>query len=169
MRAGPGPQVHHVVGRTDGLLVVLNDQNCVAKVPKPRQGGQQALVVPLMQPDAGLVEYIHHTHEAGSDLTRQPDTLRLAARQGFRPPVEIEISQAHVGHEAQPFAEFPHDAIGDFLPPAFQLERGEEFECGFHAHGAYFRDRKARHQHVARRFVQAPATAFGAGGGPKKA
>ena len=58
-----GAQIDDVVGRLDGLFVVLDDDDRVAQVAETAQRGQQALVVPLMQADAGLVQDVEHAHE----------------------------------------------------------------------------------------------------------
>jgi len=84
--AGAGPHVHHVVGRADHVLVVLHHQHTVAEVAQVLQGADQAVVVALVQADAGLVQHVHHPGEAGADLGGEPDALRLAAgeRLGLR-------------------------------------------------------------------------------------
>ena len=76
--AGARADVHHPVGGLDGVLVVLDDDERVAEVAQPRQGLDQAVVVPLVQPDRRLVEDVEDADEARADLRRQPDALRLA-------------------------------------------------------------------------------------------
>ncbi len=49
---------------------------------RPLQGGQQLVVVPLVQADGRLVQDIQHPHEAAADLGGQADALALAAGQG---------------------------------------------------------------------------------------
>ena len=58
------PDVHQVVRRPDRLLVVLDDEERVPEVPQPGQGVEKAPVVPLVQPDGRLVEYVQHTDQA---------------------------------------------------------------------------------------------------------
>ena len=77
--------VDHVVGRADGLLVVLDHDDRVAQVAQPLERADQALVVPLVQADGGLVEHVEHADQPAADLAGQPDALRLAARQRRRP------------------------------------------------------------------------------------
>ena len=66
--ARAGPDVHHVVGGADGLLVVLHDDHRVAEIPEAQQCLQQAGVVALVQPDGRLVQHVEHPHEAAADL-----------------------------------------------------------------------------------------------------
>ena len=78
---GPGTDVHDVVGGRDRRLVVLDDDERVAEVPQPDQRVDQPAVVALMEPDRRLVEDVEHADEAAPDLGREPDPLRLAARE----------------------------------------------------------------------------------------
>ena len=80
--AGARAHVHHEVGRTDGVLVVLHHHDRVAQVAQVAQRGDEAVVVSLVKADAGLVEDVEHAHEAGTDLRGQADALRLTARKG---------------------------------------------------------------------------------------
>ncbi len=68
MDAGAGPHVDKIVGRADRILVVLDDEDRVAEVAQALQRAQQALVVPLMQADRGLVEHVEDACQARSDL-----------------------------------------------------------------------------------------------------
>ncbi len=77
-----GPDVEHPVGRPDGLLVVLHDDQRVAQLAQPDERRDQLGVVLLVQADGRLVEDVQHAHQARADLRRQPDALRLAAAQG---------------------------------------------------------------------------------------
>ena len=51
VHAGAGPEVQHMVGRADGILVVLHHQHRVAEVAQMAQRGDQAVVVALVQAD----------------------------------------------------------------------------------------------------------------------
>ena len=84
--ARPRAQVDHVVGGLDGVGVVLDDDDGVAEIAQPPQRGEQALVVPLVQPDARLVEDVEHADQPRPDLGGQPDPLRLAAGERRRAP-----------------------------------------------------------------------------------
>ncbi len=77
----PGPMSTTQSAVPDGVLVVLDDDQRVAEVAQPDQRLDQPVVVALVQPDARLVEDVEHADQAGADLGRQPDPLRLAAGQ----------------------------------------------------------------------------------------
>ena len=100
--AGPGPDVDDPVGGPDRLLVVLDDEDGVAKVAQPRERGDQLGVVALVEPDRRLVEDVQDAHQGRADLGRQADPLRLAAGQRHARPVERQVVQADVDEEAEP-------------------------------------------------------------------
>ena len=78
------PDVDDVVGDPDRLLVVLDDDHRVAEVAQPHERLDQPLVVALVQADRRLVEHVQHADEPAADLRREPDALRLAARERAR-------------------------------------------------------------------------------------
>ena len=59
----PRTDIHNVVSRKHGVLVVLDHDERVAKVAQPPQGRKQLVVVALMQTDGRLVEDIQHAHQ----------------------------------------------------------------------------------------------------------
>ena len=70
------------------------------------EGPDQALVVPLVEADRGLVEHVEDADQSAPDLAGQPDALRLAARQGRRRTGQGEVVEAHVEQELHPLAHF---------------------------------------------------------------
>ncbi len=102
VHAGAGAEVDDVVGAADRVLVVLDDDHRVAEVAQPHQRVEQALVVALVQADRRLVEDVHDADEAGADLAREADALRLAARERLGAAIERQVVEADVGEEAQP-------------------------------------------------------------------
>ena len=121
--AGAGAEVQDVIGVADGVGVVLDDEDGIAQVAQAGQGAEQAVVVALMQADAGFVQNVEHPHQAGADLGGQPDALRLAATQGAALAIEREVAQADVLQEAEPGADFLDEVVGDLLLKLRQLER----------------------------------------------
>jgi len=113
--ARPRPEVDQPVGGAHRLLVVFHDQDGVAQVAHPLQGGDEPGVVALMQADARLVQHVEHAHELAADLRRQPDALRLAAAQRARRALQRQVVKADVDHEAQPLANLLQDRLGDHL------------------------------------------------------
>ncbi len=84
VHACPGTHVDDVIGCRDRFLVVLDHDDGIAEVAQVLQRLDEALVVPLVQPDGGLVEHVHHPGEPGADLAREADALRLAAGKRVR-------------------------------------------------------------------------------------
>ncbi len=77
--AGAGAEIDEVIGGHHRPLVVLDDDHRVAEVAQSVEGPDQLLVVALVEADRGLVEDVHDPDQAGADLGRQADPLRLAA------------------------------------------------------------------------------------------
>ena len=105
--------VYDVVRRADGVLVVLDHDDGVALVPQALEGGDEAVVVALVQADGGLVQDVEHAHEAGADLRGQADALRLSAGEGGRGAGQREVVKAHVDQEAQARADLLDDGPGN--------------------------------------------------------
>lgn len=55
--------VHDVVSREHGVLVVLDHDKRVAEVAQPPQGRKQLVVVALVQTDGRLIKDIQHAHQ----------------------------------------------------------------------------------------------------------
>ena len=118
--------VDDVVGGVDRVLVVLDDDDAVAEVAQVLQRLEQAVVVALVKPDRRLVQHVHHAGQAGADLAREPDALRLAAGQRLRRAVERQVIEADVVEELQPADDLLDDAIGDRGLLAVEHQRAEE-------------------------------------------
>src|SRR5215211_6140216 len=71
--------VDRPVRRLDRFLVVFHNDQGVAQIPEAQQSLDQAPVVPLVQPDAGLVEHIEDPDKSRTDLRGEPDSLCLPA------------------------------------------------------------------------------------------
>ena len=124
----PGAHVDDPVGDPHHLLVVLDDEHGVAERLQPLQRRDQAVVVALVEADRRLVEDVEDTDELGADLRREPEPLRLAARQRLRGAVELEVADADVGEEGEPLADLLHDPVADQLLGGRQPELVEEAE-----------------------------------------
>ena len=107
VHAGARAEVDDVVGVTDRIFVVLDDDHRVAEVAQAIQRAQQPLVVALMQADRRLVEDVHDADEAGADLAREPDALRFAARERLGAAIERQVVEADVAQEPQALARSP--------------------------------------------------------------
>ena len=111
---GARADVDHIVGAADGVFIMLDHQQGIALVAQCDQRVEQYLVVARMQADRGLIEHITDTLQIGAELRRQPDALRLAARQGGCGTRERQITQADIRQELQTRADLGHDVAGDF-------------------------------------------------------
>ena len=68
MNAGAGTNVDDVIGGTNSLLVMLNNDNRIAEIAQMDEGSQKTLVVPLVKTNRGLIEDIHYANEARTNL-----------------------------------------------------------------------------------------------------
>ena len=134
--ARPGPHVDQPVGRAHHLLVVLDDEHGVPEVAQTVERGDQLLVVALVEADGRLVEDVEHADELRADLRREPEPLRLAARERRGSAVELEVADAHVLEERQPLADLLDDPLADQPLGLGQLEPVQELDRA--------RDREAR-------------------------
>ena len=109
------PDVNDEVGGFHHVAVVFHHDDGVAKVAQGLQRLDEQLVVALVQPDAGLVENVHHVDQLGTDLGGQTDALGLAAGERGGRPVEREVLDAHVAQEMETEGDLPQDFSGDGL------------------------------------------------------
>ena len=100
----------------------------VADVAQPLERVDQPRVVALVEADRRLVEDVEHADELRADLRREPQPLRLAARERRRRAVEREVADADVVEERQPLADLLHDPVPDQLLGRRQVELVEEAE-----------------------------------------
>ena len=107
--------VDEPVGAAHHLLVVLDDDHGVAEVAQPLERPDQPVVVALVEPDRRLVEDVEDADELRADLGREPEPLRLAARERRRGAVEREVADADVVEERQPLADLLDDPGADQL------------------------------------------------------
>ena len=122
------PHVDEVVGCAHHLLVVLDDEDGVAESLQPLERPDQLVVVALVQADRRLVEDVEDADELRADLRRQPQPLRLAARERLGRAVELQVADADVVEEGQPLADLLHDPVADQLLGRRQAELVEERE-----------------------------------------
>ena len=93
---------------------MFDDNDGVPKVAELLECTNQPLIVALVKSDRRLIENIQRTHKPRTDLRRQTDALRLAARQRSGRAVEREIVQPDVQHERQPAIDLFENRAGDF-------------------------------------------------------
>ena len=98
-----------MIGRANRLFVVLDHDDGIPEIAQPAQRADEPRVVALMQADARLVEHIEHAGQAGTDLRREPDTLRLAAGERAALAIEREIIESDLEEEFEPRGNFVED------------------------------------------------------------
>ena len=130
---GTRSDVHKVVGRQHHVLVVFHHQDGIAGVAQGTQAVNQLAVVPLVQPNARLVEDVKHLGEPAPNLRGQTNALRLAAADAARGTVQAEVAQPHVEQEAQARTDLFQRRLGDgglaFGELAFQaFEEGRQIQ-----------------------------------------
>ena len=86
-------EVDHVVRAPDRVLVVLDHDERVALRLELLEHVEQDAVVAVVQADRRLVEDVAHAAQVGAELRREPDALRLAARERRRGAVEREVAE----------------------------------------------------------------------------
>ena len=106
------------VGGADGVFVVLDDDERVAEVLELDEGVDEAAVVALVQADARLVEHVEHAGEAGADLGREADALRLAAGERRRRARQVEVAEADLEQELEPQPDLAQHLRRDLAPRA---------------------------------------------------
>ncbi len=109
VHARAGPQVNDVVRPPHGGFVVLHHEHRVAAGLEFVQRRQQLLVIARVQANGGLIKDIEHAAQVGSQLRRQPDALRLAARKRRHAPPKLQVVQPHLPEELQAFSNLRQD------------------------------------------------------------
>ena len=113
--AGTGADVHDVIGLPDDILVVFDHEHGVADVGEMTKGGDQTVVVALVQADGWFVEDVTDADQSGSDLRGEADSLGLAARERSAASVEREVIEPDRSEKAQPRTNFAEDWRRDRL------------------------------------------------------
>jgi hypothetical protein len=110
---GPGPMSTTWSACADHVLVVLDDEDGVADVGEVAEGGDEAVVVALVEADGGLVEHVARADQAAADLRGQADALGLAAGERRGAAVEREVLEADAREEAEAVVDLLEDRLGD--------------------------------------------------------
>ena len=110
---GAGTDVDEVIGGADRVLVVLDDDDRIAQVAQLAQGGDEPVIVALVQADARFVQDVKHAGQPRADLRGEADALGFAARKRAALAVEVQIGQPDLDEETQPRRHLAHDFRGD--------------------------------------------------------
>ena len=94
-----------MVGHTNHLFVVLDDEHRVALVAELPEDVDEPLIVAGVEADGRLVEHVERAHERRPQRRGEVDPLRFAAGERGRQPIERQVIQSHVAQERQPAAD----------------------------------------------------------------
>ena len=146
-----------MISGADSILIMLHHNHGIAEIAQMNQGFQQAVIITLMQPDRGLIQHIHHTDQAGTDLAGKTDTLCLAAGQSFCRAGECQVIQADVNQEFQAILNLFQDFFGDFRALAAEFQVIKEIHRMPDAEIRNLRQRGVINKHKAGFFFQTGA------------
>ena len=79
--SGFGSHVDYVVGLLHHVLVVFDDDDCVAFVSEVFEGRDELHVVSLVESDAGFVKHVEYVDEFGAYLCGEAYALAFASAQ----------------------------------------------------------------------------------------
>ena len=136
MRARAGTDVDEVVRRAHRVLIVLDDDERVAEVAQTFQGGEQLVVVALVQADGRLIEDIENAHQARADLGGQTDALGFAARERRARARERQVFESYRAQEAEAVFDLLQNALADahlLLGQRQLIHKVERIDDGFFA------------------------------------
>ena len=144
---GSRADVDDPVRRADRVFVVLDHDEGVAEVLELHQGLDEAPVVPLVQPDARLVEHVQHPGESGADLGGQTDALGLSSGQRARGPAQIQVIEPDLDEELQSNSDFAQYLRRDLRLSYRELHGVHEFVGVAEAELRDFSDVVVVHRH----------------------
>src|SRR3569833_2187730 len=113
MLPGARTEIDHVIRRAHRLFVVLYVDQGVAEIAQMLVRREQARGGALMQTDRRLVEDVENANEPRTDLRRETNALRFAARQRFRRAAKREVIQADVDEKSETLAHFLENRRGN--------------------------------------------------------
>lgn len=156
-----GPHIHDPVCVPDRVLVVFHDDQGITQVPEPAERVDQLLVIPLVEPDGGLVEDVEDTHQVRTDLRCEPDSLGFSPREAACAPGQGEVPEADLLEEIEAGHDFLED-LARYLPfPVGQVKVREEPDCPADRHVRDVHDGHSRDPDRKDLFLQASAPAPG--------
>ena len=147
---GAGTEIDHMIGPADGVLIVLDHHQRIALGAQPVERIEERPVIPRMQTNGGLVQHVTDPLQIRTELRRQPDALRFAARKGGGGTVELQIAESHVAQERSARAELGEQVGGDLEFAAVEFESTQGGVELRHRQVGERCDRAAAKQHVAR-------------------
>ena len=95
-----------VVGLSDCLFIMFDNDYGIALIAQIFQCAEQAIIVTLMQADRRFIQNIKNTCQARPNLTGQSDPLALPTRQRARIARQGQIFQTNIVQKSQTFTYF---------------------------------------------------------------
>jgi len=126
--SGAGSEIDDVVGAAHGGFVVFDHQEGVAATLELSKGVEQLFVIAGVQADGGFVEDIEDAAEVGAELGGEADALGFASGERRDAASEVEVTEADVDEEAEAFANFGEDVLGDGGGGSGESDCAEEVE-----------------------------------------
>ena len=111
----PGKVVGRVVAAVAVLTILASACSSDDGESVAAQGGEQPVVVALVQTDRGLIEHIKHARQPRANLAGQPNALAFATRQRTRIACQRQVVETHIVQETKPFADFLEDGARDLV------------------------------------------------------
>ena len=97
--SGSRAYINDTVSRAHCILVMLDDDQGVSEISQIFQRVQKLVIITLMETDTGFVQNVGNSHQAGSDLGRESDSLGFAAGQSPRRTGQGQIIESDVSEE----------------------------------------------------------------------
>ena len=139
--------VHHTVRRPHGVLIMFHHNQSIAKIPQVIQRLQQFVIVSLVQSDAGFIQNICHPHQAGADLRRQTDPLRLASGQRPGSTGKSQVFQSHIHQKAHSGTDLFENLGADHLLHLAKVQIFHKFLQTADGHIRHFKNVLFSHRH----------------------
>ena len=98
---------------TNRVFIVFHNHQSVAEITKALEGGQQPVIVTLMETNTRFIEHVQNTGESSADLRGQTNALRFATREGHRWPIKAQVIQADIKEKPQAHADLAQHQITD--------------------------------------------------------
>ena len=108
-------EVDDKIGATNGIFVMLDDQDGVAKIAKVFERAEKPCIVSRVKADAGFVENIENATKPRTDLRCEADALGFPAGKRGGGTVQAEIAEADGKKKIDAFGNFFKRARGDFF------------------------------------------------------
>ena len=121
--AGAGAEVNDKIGATNGVFVVLDDEDGVAEIAQMLERAEQTCIVAGMEPDARLIENVENAAKPGADLSGEADALRFAARKRGSGTVQAEIAKADGEQKINALGNFFERTRGNFFLPLSKMRK----------------------------------------------